>query len=108
MPPNNPALPRETRGETIQLTVPTTALARTYDTTVSTATSITLNANTKLIEVTAINQGVFLKYAAGVSSSDFDEYIAADQTRHYVKPINVTVISVIEIAASASVIVIEK
>ncbi len=108
MTPNNPALPRETRGEAIQLTLPTTALAFTYDTSISTATPITLNEDTKLIEVTAISQGVFLKYASGVSSSDFDEYIHADQTRHYVVPAGVTIISVIERIASAFVVVIEK
>lgn len=91
-----------------QLTFDSAALAKTYDTTISSATDITLNTKTKLIEVTAIDQGVFLRYASTASSANFDEYIHADTTRHFVVPSGVTVISVIERAATAAVVVIEK
>lgn len=82
-----------------------TALAVTYDTTITSATSVTLNALTSIIEVSAVDSGVFLKYSAGASTSDFDEYILADTTRHYVIPDGVTVISVI---GDGAVVVIEK
>ncbi len=101
-------LPVDQKGDMIPLTTPTRALGDTYDTTISTATDIVLNTNTALIEVTAINNGVFLKYGSAVSSTDFDEFILADSTRHYVIPDGVTTISVIEETASAKVVVIEK
>jgi hypothetical protein len=105
----NPSfLPSDQQGDMIPLTTPTSALAVTYDTSISSATDITLNANTALIEVTAINNGVFLRYATGVTSSAFDEFILADSTRHFVVPAGVTTISVIEETASAKVVVIEK
>ncbi len=101
-------LPVDQKGDMIPLTTPTSALAVTYDTTISSATNITLNASTALIEVTAINNGVFLRYQTGASSANFDEFILADSTRHFVIPDSVTVVSVIEETASAKVVVIEK
>jgi len=101
-------LPVDQKGSMIPLTTPTNALAVTYDTSISSATDITLNANTSLIEVTAINNGVFLKYGSTASSSAFDEFILADSTRHFVVPAGVTVISIIEETASAKAVVIEK
>lgn len=101
-------LPVDQKGDMIPLTTPTRALAVTYDTSISTATDITLNTSTALIEVTAINNGVFLRYASTASSSNFDEFVLADSTRHFVIPAGVTVVSVIEETASAKVVVIEK
>lgn len=101
-------MPKDANHQSVPLTSPRTALAVTYDTTISSATDITLNAATTLIEVNALSQGVFLRYQATASSSNFDEYIQAGAVRHYVKPNGVTVISVIEQAASATVVVIEK
>lgn len=90
------------------LTPSAVPLARTYDTTISTATSITLQTNTNFLRVCAIDQGVFLRYQANVSSTDFDEYIPADSVQDFIVPKGTTVISVIERAASAAVVVIEK
>lgn len=105
----NPSfLPSDQQGDMIPLTTPTRAIAVTYDTSVSTATDIVLNSATALIEVTAINNGVFLRYQATASSSNFDEFVLADTTRHFVVPAGVTTISVIEETASAKVVVIEK
>lgn len=101
-------LPLDINSREIQLTQPTPALARTVDTTISTATSITLNALTSLIEVTALTGGVYLRYQADVSASNFDEFISDGSTRHYVIPDKVTVISVIEKDSGAGVIIIEK
>lgn len=108
MPRRNPDLAKEREGSMIPLTPDKAALVVTYDTSISTATDITLDANTTFLEINAISEGVFLRYQATASSSAFDEYIAADTTRHYTVPEGVTVISVIERAASASVVVIEK
>lgn len=72
------------------------------------AVSVTLNTSTSLIEVNAISNGMFMKYAAGASSSDYDEYIQAGATRHYVIPSGVTVISFIGDAGTAKLRLIEK
>lgn len=84
-----------------------TALAVTYDATISSATSVTLNASTTSFEVSAIDKGIFLRYAAGASSSAFDAFIPANTTRTFVVQTGVTVISVIEESATAKVVVIE-
>ena len=101
-------LPSDQKGNGIPLTTPTPANAVNYDTSISTATDITLNADTALIEVTAINAGIFLRYSATATSSNFDEFILADNTRHYVIPAGVTTVSVIEESTGAKVVVIEK
>ncbi len=85
-----------------------TTLVETYDATISSATSITLNAATTSISVSAIDKGIFLKYAAGAASSDFDEFIPANTTIVFARPSDVTVISVIEESTTAKVVVIEK
>jgi hypothetical protein len=90
------------------LTPSAAPLARTYDTTISSATTITLQTNTRFLRVIAIDQGVFLRYQAGVTSSNFDEYIPADSVQDFLVPSGVTAISVIERVATAAVIVIEK
>ena len=106
----NPEIPHDKNNRSINLVPRSTALASTLSSSINSATTITLNANTSIIEVQAISQGVYLKYAAGVSASNngFDEHIMADTTRHFVIPPGVTVISVIEETATATVIVIEK
>ncbi len=103
-----PKLPRDANHNAVPLVPNTAALAVTVDTTISTATSLTLNVATSLIEVNALSQGIFMRYAAGVTSSAFDEYIQAGSTRHYLVPKGVTIVSFIEQAASATLIVIEK
>lgn len=102
------SLPIDGNFKVMQLSPATAALEETYDTSISTATSVTLNSGTTYIEVSAIDKGVFLKYAAGASPTDYDEFISADTTRAYVVPEGVTVISVIEESATAKVSIIEK
>ncbi len=84
-----------------------TRLAVTYDATISSATSITLNAATTSFEVTAIDKPLFLRYAASVSTTEFDALIPANTTRTFFKQDGVTVISVLEASATANVAVIE-
>lgn len=92
----------------LYLTPAISAVARTVDATISTATSITLNASTTFLEVTATNGSVYLRYSADCSASNFDEFIGEGQTRHYIVPDNVSVISVLEGSSGAGVVVIEK
>lgn len=82
-------------------------LAKTYDATISSATSVTLNAATTYFEVTAIDKAIFVKYAAGASSSDFDAIVPQNTTRGFAVPSGVTVVSVIEEAATAKVVITE-
>ena len=100
--------PKTDDGFEVQLSPDTLAKAQTYDTSLSTEALVTLQETTRFLEITALVNGVFMKYATGVSSSDFDEFIAAGTTRHYVVPNGVTAVSIIEETASASVVVIEK
>lgn len=107
------SMPKDDNATSMQLVPDKTALAITYDTTISSETEITLNAATRLIEVNAINEGVFLKYktvagGTAVSSTNFDEYIQSGSTRHYKIPLGITVIAVIERTTTANVVIIEK
>lgn len=101
-------LPKDGSNKALQLVPAKEALATTVDSTISSATTITLNSATTLIEVNALDKPIYLKYGTGASSSDFDEFIHAGGTRHYVVPEDVTQISVIEQASGATAVVIEK
>lgn len=86
----------------------TTALAVTYDASINSSTTVTLNTATTSIEVTALLKGIFLKWGGTASSSSFDEFIAPDSTRVYQVPNGQTTVQFIEEAASAHLVVIEK
>lgn len=101
-------LPIDGNNKPVQLSPRGTAIAVTYDATISSATTVTLNAATTYIEVTAIDKAIFMRYAASVTSSAFDEFIPQNTTRAFVRPVGVTVISVLEEAATAKVVVVEK
>jgi len=83
-------------------------LVATYNATISASTGITLNTGTTYIQVTAIDKGIFLKWGATASSSAFDEYIGAGQTRVYKVPDNTTTVNFIEQSATAILVVLEK
>lgn len=102
-------IPKDRDNNALQLTSPKVALARTRNTSISSSTQITLNANTSLIEVHAIDGNVYLKYGTtAVTNANFDEFLQAGQTRHYVIPQSITAITLIDDGDSAKVIVIEK
>lgn len=102
-------LTQDSNGQPLQLTLATPALARTRDTTITSSTEITLNENTGLIEITAIDDNVYLKYGTDdVTNANFDEFILANSTRHYAIPEGITAINVIEDQGGATVVVIEK
>ena len=102
-------LTKDGNGNPIPLVPSKIPLYSTNSSSISTATTITLKPLTDFIEVSAVNQGVFLKFSAGVttSSGGFHAYIPADTVRHYDLPDGTTAISVIEAGATATVIVIE-
>jgi hypothetical protein len=81
-------------------------LTSTYDASISSSTSITLNTASTTINVSAIDKGIFMKWGATASSSAFDEFIPANQTRTFV--ILSTTVQFIEESATAKLIVIEK
>ncbi len=83
-------------------------LEETYDASINTSTAITLNSGTTYIEVTALLKGIFMKWNGAASSSDYDEFIAPDSTRIYVRPDDATTVEFIEEAASAHLSVLEK
>lgn len=85
----------------------------TLDTSISASTEVTLErASTvgdRLIEVSAISGGIYLLWGNGtVSNSNFHEFIADGQTRHYVVPNSIDKFNVIEKDSGAEIIVIEK
>lgn len=109
----NPNLPVDGNSKGLPLTPAKVAVAITYDTTISSDTTVTLNAATTFIEVNAISQGIFMKWGATATSSAFDEYIQAGSTRHYVVPkdaagLRYTTAHFIEQASAATLLVIEK
>lgn len=85
-----------------------TVLAVTYDATISSATSISLNAATTSYEVLAIDKPILLRFAASVSTSAFDAVIPANESKVFYRDPAVTTISVIEASATAIVAVIER
>lgn len=96
-------------GKAVQLTPSYPALARTIDATISSSTEITLNVKTTFIRVYAVDKDVYLKYGTDdVTASNFDEVIPANQVCDFVIPKGTTAINLIERAATATVIVIEK
>lgn len=106
-------VPRDAGGTVLPLTPSVLAIAVTYDATISTSTTVTLAATTTLIEVSALAQGIFMKWGATASSTAFDEFIQAGATRHYVVPLQTsgaryTTVQFIEEAASGRLVVIEK
>lgn len=103
-----PPLPKDSNGEAMQLPPARVALEETYDATISATTEITLNANTTLIEVTAIDKAIFLKWGADdASSTDWDHVIPANTTRLFPVPPGTTAVNFIEQAATAILAVAE-
>lgn len=86
------------------------ALEETYDATISSSTEITLNAATRMIEVTANAKPVFMKWGTSdASSTDWDHMIAQDTTRRFAVPVETastgalfTAVNFIEQAATAT------
>lgn len=85
-----------------------TALATTYDATISASTEITLNAGTKMLEVAAIDKAIAMKWGtADVTLSNFDAIIPAGTVRQFKVPPSTTAVNFIEQAATAILAVTE-
>lgn len=102
------SLPTDANDKPMQLTPSVTALAVTYNATISSSTTVALNVATTYVEVTALSKGIFMKWGDVASSTSFDEFIAPDGTRAYVVPTGQTSIQFVEETTSARLIVIEK
>jgi len=106
-------MPRDGNQISMQIVPPITALARTYNTSLSSAVQVNLNAGSTFVEVSAISAPIFMKYTTtasytAVTTSNFDEYIGTGFTRHYQIPNGITALSFIEQTASAYLVLIEK
>ena len=106
--------PKDGNGSTTPLVPALTSLARTYDTTISTSTEITLNASATFIEVTALNQPIFMNWGTSdASSSAWSHVIPAGMTRQWFIPVDTTTgslftaVNFIEQAPSATLCVSE-
>lgn len=85
-----------------------TVIAVTYDATISSATDVTLNAATTSFEILAITQPILVRFAATVSTSAFDAVVAANQSKVFYRDPSVTIVSVIQAAATGLVAIIER
>ena len=108
------SLPKDANSVSMPLTPSVVALAVTNNGSLSSSATITFQTTTTFIEVSALSQGIFMKWGATASSTVFDEYIQAGFTRHYTIPLNTTTglpyttAQFIQQAASATLILIEK
>lgn len=99
--------PRDVQRVPFQNVISDVALEETYDTTISSSTSLTLNAATKVIEVSAIDKGIFLKWGGTAVSTDFDGFIPANTSKWFGVPNGQTTVQFIEEAATAKLVVLE-
>lgn len=103
------SLPRDDNHNPMQIVPAVVPLAVTRDTSISSSTSLALNASTSFIEVTAIDGNVYLLWGTGTASnSSFSEFILAGTTRHYKVPNDISALRVIDDGDSAAVVIIEK
>jgi len=99
----------------LNTTTSVVALKETYDATISASTELTLNTATTLIEVSAIDKTILLKWGTSdCSTSDFDEVINLNTTRQFHVPVDTstgvkfTAVNFIEQATTAILCVVEK
>lgn len=63
-------------------------VAITYDATISSSTTVTFNAATKQIQVTAIDKAILMKWGATASTSAFDAVISVGYPTTFPIPVN--------------------
>lgn len=89
------------------------AVATTYDTSISSSTEVTLNTATRLIQVTAIAQAIFVAWGVdNAASNNFDVVVPAGESYWLNVPYQstgalYTAVNFLETAASATLIVAE-
>lgn len=75
----------------LEITPSVVAIEETYDASVDATTELTFNASTTLIEVSAIDKTIVMKWGVDdASTSDFDEVINLNTTRHFMIPTDIT------------------
>lgn len=85
----------------------------TYDATISGSTTVTLNAATKQIQVTAVDKAILLKWGATASTTAFDAVISVGYPTTFQIPINpvtgaiFTTVQFIETTTTAILVVLE-
>jgi len=105
----SPPLPSSGVENPVQVTPAVPALEETYDATISSTVEITLNTETSLIEVGAIDKPIMLKWGTDdASTTDFDEVIMANTVRTFYVPEGTLAVNFIEQAATAILTVVEK
>jgi hypothetical protein len=108
------ALPKDGNASTVQLTPATVALARTVSSSISSSTTLNLNASTTVLRCYSADKDTYLKWGStAVTSSNFDEIIPAGQVVDLYVPTQsdgtlYATIRVIERAATATIVIIEK
>ena len=98
---------KDDNGNVLETIPASVALEETYDATISGSTTLTLNAATKLLEITAIDKAIFYKWGATAASTDFDGIVAANTSKLVPVPLGQTSIQFIEEAATAKLAVVE-
>ena len=99
----------------IEITPSVIAIDETYDASIGSSTELTLNASTTFIEVSAIDKTIMMKWGeTNASTSDFDEVINLNKTRHFMVPVDITTkklftaVNFIQQSATAILSVVEK
>lgn len=97
-----PSFEKTQSDEKVELAPKDTTTDPVYYDDLSSAVNIELHANTTIIEVSAIDGGVFVRYAEDASSTtgEFSRFVGIG-TRHFVLPADVTDISLIAQATGA-------
>lgn len=112
------SLPVDANGKTVSLVPSKTSAAGTTLASLGTAGTYTFGTVTppEMIEVSAVGQGIYIKWGTTVASSSvMDGFIAAGQTRQYVIPTQTTgspgarfaQMTLKEFAASGTAVIIE-
>lgn len=100
-------LEKDDNGNVLQTIPNKLAIVATYDATVSSSTTLTLNAATTLLEITAIDKAIFYKFGGTASSSAFDGIVPANSSKLVPVPVSQTTIQFIEESATAKLAVVE-
>lgn len=84
-------------------------IARFTSATISTATTVAVNANTSILEVKCTGQAVYFRYNTGVTNANFDEVIIPGETMiRKMDQGEYANISVLEVAPTATVYITQK
>lgn len=99
----------------LKTTTSVIAIEETYNATLTNTVELTLDTSTTLIEVSAIDKTIMMKWGTtDASTSDFDEVINLNKTRHFMVPTDITnkklftAVNFIEQEAGAILCVVEK